>query len=54
MGRLLAFLLAIACAGGTALAQAGEGRLNQIGETKVVRLAYRSDANPFSFVNATP
>jgi glutamate/aspartate transport system substrate-binding protein len=52
MARLLVFLFMIACAGDAALAQSPEGRLKQIGETKVVRLAYRSDANPFSFVNA--
>jgi glutamate/aspartate transport system substrate-binding protein len=52
MARLLVFLFMIACAGDAAMAQSPEGRLKQIGETKVVRLAYRSDANPFSFVNA--
>jgi glutamate/aspartate transport system substrate-binding protein len=45
------FLVTMAFAG-SALAQGAEGRLKQIGETKSVRLAYRSDANPFSFVNA--
>jgi glutamate/aspartate transport system substrate-binding protein len=45
------FLVAMVFAG-SALAQGAEGRLKQIGETKLVRLAYRSDANPFSFVNA--
>jgi glutamate/aspartate transport system substrate-binding protein len=52
MRRLLAFLLATACLGDTASAQTAEGRLKQIGETRVVKLAYRSDANPFSFANA--
>jgi len=52
MRRMLMFVIAIACAGDAALAQSLEGRLKQIGETKAVRLAYRSDANPFSFVNA--
>jgi glutamate/aspartate transport system substrate-binding protein len=51
MRRLLLFVAAIACAGNAALAQTPEGRLKQIGETGVVKLAYRSDANPFSFVN---
>ena len=35
-----------------ASAQPLEGRLKQISESKVVRLAYRADANPFSFVGA--
>jgi glutamate/aspartate transport system substrate-binding protein len=51
---LRAFLLwaAIICAVDAASAQPLEGRLKQIDETKIIRLAYRSDANPFSFVNA--
>jgi glutamate/aspartate transport system substrate-binding protein len=57
MGRFLAFLIAIVCfsitcPSGAALAQGADGRLKQIGDSGVVRLAYRSDANPFSFVNA--
>jgi len=57
MGRLIAFLIsfvcvAIACLDGGALAQGADGRLKQVSESRVVRLAYRSDANPFSFVNA--
>ena len=51
MRALFVFLVTMAFAG-SALAQGAEGRLKQIGETKSVRLAYRSDANPFSFVNA--
>src|SRR5271167_2072129 len=51
MRRMLMFVVTIACAGDAALAQNLEGRLKQIGETKIVKLAYRSDANPFSFVN---
>jgi glutamate/aspartate transport system substrate-binding protein len=34
-----------------ASAQVLEGRLKQVADSKVVKLAYRSDANPFSFVN---
>ena len=34
------------------MAETPEGRLKQISETKVARLAHRSDSNPFSFVNA--
>jgi glutamate/aspartate transport system substrate-binding protein len=52
MRSFLLFVVAIACASDFALAQTSEGRLKQIGETRVVKLAYRSDANPFSFVNA--
>src|SRR6516162_4181108 len=52
MGRLVVFLVATVCACGQALAQDAEGRLKRIGETGTVKLAYRSDANPFSFVNA--
>jgi glutamate/aspartate transport system substrate-binding protein len=52
MRRVLVFVVAMACAGSAVLAQTPEGRLKQIGETRVVKLAYRSDANPFSFVNA--
>jgi glutamate/aspartate transport system substrate-binding protein len=51
MRGLFVFLVTMVFAG-SALAQGAEGRLKQIGETKSVRLAYRSDANPFSFVNA--
>ena len=51
MRALFMFLVTIAFAG-SAMAQGAEGRLKQIGETKSVSLAYRSDANPFSFVNA--
>jgi glutamate/aspartate transport system substrate-binding protein len=46
------FAIVIASIGNTLLAQTLEGRLKQISETKVVKLAHRSDANPFSFVNA--
>jgi len=53
MRRLVLFLVMVVFAGEAASAQNAEGRLKQIGDTKVVRLAYRSDANPFSFVNAT-
>jgi glutamate/aspartate transport system substrate-binding protein len=52
MRRALLFVVAMACAGGAASAQTMEGRLKQISETKVVKLAYRSDSNPFSFKNA--
>jgi glutamate/aspartate transport system substrate-binding protein len=50
MRAFFVFLVTMVFAG-SALAQGAEGRLKQIGETKSIRLAYRSDANPFSFVN---
>jgi len=48
--RLILLLLGAFCAINVASAQPLDGRLKQIGETRVVKLAYRSDANPFSFV----
>ena len=50
---LRAFLLfaAITCAAGRAPAQELDGRLKQIYEAGTIRLAYRLDANPFSFVS---
>jgi len=52
MRPLLVFALTIACIGKAAFAQNLDGRLKEISETKVVKLAHRSDAKPFSFVNA--
>ena len=51
MLRAFLFLIAIVCAAGGTSAQELEGRLKQINESKVIRLAYRLDANPFSFVS---
>ena len=51
MHRLLLFAVAVASIGDVALGQSLEGRLKQISETKVVKLAHRTDAKPFSFVN---
>jgi len=50
MRCLLLFVVAMVFLGDAALAL--EGRLKQISETKAVRLAYRTDAKPFSFENA--
>jgi glutamate/aspartate transport system substrate-binding protein len=50
--RRLLFAVIIASIADAALAQSLEGRLKQISESKIVKLAHRSDANPFSFVNA--
>jgi len=52
MRRLVGLVIAIVGIGSGAMAQTAEGRLKQISEAKVVRLAHRSDSNPFSFVNA--
>jgi ABC-type amino acid transport substrate-binding protein len=52
MRRFFLLVFALICTSDAASAQSLEGRLKQIGETKVMKLAYRSDANPFSFVNA--
>ena len=52
MLRLLLVWAAIVCAVDSASAQTLDGRLKQIDETKIIKLAYRSDANPFSFINA--
>ena len=49
MGRILLFIVAIISTSNAASAQILEGRLKQIQESKVVKLAYRSDASPFSF-----
>jgi glutamate/aspartate transport system substrate-binding protein len=54
MRRVLLVLATLACAINTCAvtavsAQPLDGRLKQIGDSKVVKLAYRSDANPFSF-----
>jgi glutamate/aspartate transport system substrate-binding protein len=51
MRRALLLLLALGWVSNAASAETLEGRLKQIGETKIVKLAYRSDANPFSFLN---
>ena len=51
MRRVILLVVALICASDGASAQILEGRLKQIGESKVVKLAYRSDANPFSFVD---
>jgi ABC-type amino acid transport substrate-binding protein len=52
MRSLLLLLVTLTCTTNGASAQSLEGRLKQIGEIKVVKLAYRSDANPFSFADS--
>ena len=51
MRRVLLFIVALISASNAVSAQILEGRLKQIHESKVVKLAYRSDASPFSFVS---
>lgn len=52
MRRVLLFIVGFVGASNAAPAQLLEGRLKQIHETKVVKLAYRSDASPFSFASS--
>jgi glutamate/aspartate transport system substrate-binding protein len=49
--RLVLAAVALLTAAGTASAQASEGRLKRVDDTKTVKIAYRSDSNPFSFLN---
>jgi glutamate/aspartate transport system substrate-binding protein len=51
MRRVLLLVVTLICAVDGAAAQILEGRLKQIDESKVVKLAYRTDANPFSFMD---
>jgi glutamate/aspartate transport system substrate-binding protein len=51
MLRIALAFIALACAVDIAPAQVPEGRLKQIAETRVVKIAHRTDANPFSFLN---
>jgi glutamate/aspartate transport system substrate-binding protein len=51
MLRTFLFIAAITCAVDSAPAQELDGRLKQIYQTGTIKLAYRSDANPFSFVS---
>ena len=51
MRRVLLLIVTFASASTATSAQILEGRLKQIHESKVVKLAYRSDASPFSFAS---
>jgi glutamate/aspartate transport system substrate-binding protein len=51
MRRVLLLIVAFVSASTATSAQVLEGRLKQIHESKVVKLAYRSDASPFSFAS---
>ena len=56
MLRVLLLLAMIVGNPAGALAQELEGRLKKISDTGIIKFAYRSDANPFSFMsqNGTP
>jgi glutamate/aspartate transport system substrate-binding protein len=51
MGRVLLLIVAFVSASTATSAQILEGRLKQIHDSKVVKLAHRSDASPFSFAS---
>ncbi len=51
MKRSATLLLALLAAASFAQAQALDGRLKKIADTKTIALAYRTDAMPFSFVD---
>ena len=51
MIRTITFALALLVAAGSVQAQALQGRLKKIADTKTITIAYRSDANPFSFTD---
>ena len=53
MFRTIAFILAALLAAGTVHAQAVDGRLKRILDSKSISIAYRADATPFSFEDAT-
>ena len=53
MIRALSLLLALLLAPAVGSAQALDGRLKRIKETKSIAIAYRTDAAPFSFVDAS-
>src|SRR5262245_22093048 len=50
MNRASVSLIIALFAAGTAYAQALDGRLKKIAETKTISIAYRADATPFSYV----
>jgi glutamate/aspartate transport system substrate-binding protein len=52
MFRSLAFALAALFAAGSLHAQAVDGRLKKVLDTKSIAIAYRADATPFSFEDA--
>jgi glutamate/aspartate transport system substrate-binding protein len=51
MARIAFALIALVLTAGLAPAQGPDDRLNSINKTKIIKLAYRTDARPFSFLN---
>jgi glutamate/aspartate transport system substrate-binding protein len=51
MTRIAFSLIALVLTVGLASAQGTEGRLTTIDKAKIIKIAYRTDAAPFSFVN---
>ena len=51
MARIVSALIALVLTAGVASAQGIDGRLNAINKTKIIKIAYRTDAAPFSYVN---
>jgi ABC-type amino acid transport substrate-binding protein len=51
MVRIVHALLALVLTAGLASAQGPDDRLNAINKTKIIKIAYRTDARPFSFLN---
>ncbi len=53
MVRFLLLILALSLALPVALAQSLDGRLKKIADTKTITIAHRTDAAPFSFIDAS-
>jgi ABC-type amino acid transport substrate-binding protein len=51
MVRIAFSLIALVLTAVIVSAHAADGRLNAINQTKIIKIAYRTDAKPFSFVN---
>ncbi len=51
MVRVAFALIAFIMTAIAASAQGADGRLNEINKTKIIKIGYRTDARPFSFVN---
>ena len=51
MAGIVFALIALVLTAGLASAQGLDGRLTAINKTKIIKIAYRTDAAPFSFLN---
>ena len=51
MARIVFALIALVLTAGLASAQGPDDRLTAINKTKIIKIAYRTDARPFSFLN---